>query len=666
VISVDPLDSPALVPAATVRPARLAPLEIHLYRLRDARPLREVVGARGSVAIRHEDEDHLDLEVAADAPGTLLVRDGHAPGWSARVDGRPVPLDQANGRHRAVAVPAGRSRVAMEYRPGAARAGFLLSLIAAVVVAGLWAGPRRLARAAFSLPARTVQSLRGSATPPVLPGDRRLALAGWIALVAVTTAPYLWSAWHPPRGTEFTGIFYYRDDFYQYLSFAEQTRDGAFLFRNKFDTTPRAPVLVNLEWWAAGVLGRILGGPVAGFHALRLLALYALVAGAVRVLTRGGLGGAHRAWALALFLTAGGLGWLRLWTGTPGWQIPDVAMGLYPFHQALTNAHFVVGTALLLWSLLWLLDWREGRRGMLGWVATAVVLGLCRPYDLVTFTLVAGALCVWDVRRPDTRAAGFRRALALLWLAPVFAYYALLIGSHPSFRTWGGQDLDLSPARYQYVFALLPIAAVWAFFSARAWRGGDRPTPVRQALIAWWLVLAVLLVSLRSALTKQSVITMGAAMLLLAGLDIPRRWLPWTALLAAPTSAFLVWRLFNPWPDCFAPPDYFQATRTLAGACHRDDVAVAPTDLSLMIAGLTPCSVALGHRTLTPGYSQQLAEGERFYHDSATPSSWRREYLDGLRARFVVLPAGGGSMLGADPPYGPVLRTGLLEVWERR
>jgi hypothetical protein len=206
--------------------------------------------------------------------------------------------------------------------------------------------------------------------------------------------------------------------------------------------------------------------------------------------------------------------------------------------------------------------------------------------------------------------------------------------------------MDLSPPRYQYLFALLPTAAVWAF-CARRLRGGERAAaPLPRALLAWWLVLAVLLVTLRSALTKQSVITMGAAVLLLAGLHLPRRWLPWTALAAA-------------------PPEYFQAARTLATACSPHDVALAPTDLSLMIAGLTPCSVALGHRTLTPHYERHLQDGDRFYHDRGTTAAWRREYLDRLSAAFVVLPAGGGALLGADPPYAPILRTGLLEVWER-
>jgi len=495
--------------------------------------------------------------------------------------------------------------------------------------------------------------------------DRRALLLAFAVLVLVTTAPYV-AAWRaPPPGTAFTGVFYYRDDFYQYASFAEQAQHGAIVFRNKFDTRPHEPFVVNLEWWAAGALGRLLGGPVAGFHALRLVALFGLVAGAARLLGRGGLTGSRHAWALALVLSGGGLGWLRLWTGTPGWQVPDVAMGLYPFHQSLTNAHFVVGTTLLLWAVVFLLEARTGRsRGP--WVAAAWLLGLSRPYDLVTFTLVASGLCAFDLARADTRRAGVRGALDLLWLGPVFAYYALLAGAHPSFGGWGGQDVDLFPPVYQYAFALLPAALLAVFFAGRGPVADPERAPVRRALRVWAVGLAALLVTVPSPPVRQTVTGLGTAALLAAALEIPRRWLPGAILALVPTSAFLVWRVFHPWPDCFAPRDYVQATRALAASCAPGDVALAPTDLSLMIAGLTPCSVLLGHRTLTPHYERRLAEGNRFYHDAATTPAWRRAYLEGTDTRFVLLPAGGGRLLGDGAPYVTRLRTSLLEVWERR
>jgi hypothetical protein len=495
--------------------------------------------------------------------------------------------------------------------------------------------------------------------------DRRAVLAAFAVLALVTTAPYV-KAWRdPPPGFLFTGVFFYRDDFYQYASFVEQAARGAWLFRNKFDPRPHDALVVNVEWWLAGQAGRLLGGPVAGLHAVRVAALLALVTGVAYLLRQAGLSASRHAWALAFVLAGGGLGWLRLASGTPGWQVPDVAMGFYPFHQSLTNAHFVVGTALLVWAIALLLDERAGRRGRGPWIAAATVLGLSRPYDLVTFALAAGGSCLLDLARPATRSAGRRHALDLLWLAPIFIYYALLTGAHPSFGGWGGQAVDVSPPLYQYVFALLPAALLLAGFALRRGDGERAPTAARSLLWAWALAVTALLVAAPAQLARQTVTGLGPAVLLLAAIEIPRRWLPWSTLALVPTSAFLVWRVLHPWPDAFAPTDYFRAAAALRPACRERDVAVAPTDLSLMIAGLTPCTVVFGHRTLTPEYERRLAEGNRFYHDATATTAWRMRYLDGLRARFVLLPRGGARLLPAGAPYAPTLKTPLLELWER-
>ena len=82
--------------------------------------------------------------VEADGDGWLVSRQSHAHGWSARVDGRETPVRRANGKHLAVAVPAGRHEVEFVYRAPGLRVGTLLSLLDALLVAGVWwrGGPR--------------------------------------------------------------------------------------------------------------------------------------------------------------------------------------------------------------------------------------------------------------------------------------------------------------------------------------------------------------------------------------------------------------------------------------------------------------------------------------------------------------------------------------------
>jgi hypothetical protein len=152
--------------------------------------------------------------------------------------------------------------------------------------------------------------------------------------------------------------------------------------------------------------------------------------------------------------------------------------------------------------------------------------------------------------------------------------------------------------------------------------------------------------------------------LLLAAAAIPEKGLPWMTAALCPTSLLILWSVLHANAG-FAPQPYFAATDALATRCRPGDVVASPPDLGLLIAGLTPCSVAVGHRVLTPAFQERVSEAARFA-DEATAPGWRRAYLEQVGARFVVLPAGRGEWLGPAPPFARLLATPLLEVWERR
>ncbi len=170
VISLDPLDSPSLQLERVVAPARVAPVVIHVYRLLHPLPRAAVArsvsvipasargtpadppeddvvlvegpvtaedGATGRVVRISEGNDRVTLTVETDRPTVVLLRDTWAPGWTARVDGRSVPVLRANGRHRAVPVPAGASQVVLCYSPPGLTAGLLIALAALLALASL-------------------------------------------------------------------------------------------------------------------------------------------------------------------------------------------------------------------------------------------------------------------------------------------------------------------------------------------------------------------------------------------------------------------------------------------------------------------------------------------------------------------------------------------------
>lgn len=72
--------------------------------------------------------ERVEVDVDTDQPGLLVVGEAWYPGWRATVNGREAPCLQANGWMRAVAVPAGRSRVVLSYRSRYLPLGLALSL----------------------------------------------------------------------------------------------------------------------------------------------------------------------------------------------------------------------------------------------------------------------------------------------------------------------------------------------------------------------------------------------------------------------------------------------------------------------------------------------------------------------------------------------------------
>lgn len=94
--------------------------------------------------------ERVELEAEASGPGLLVVNDAFWPGWTATLDGAPIPIVRADAAVRAVAWPAGRHVLRMTYDPPEVRWGIGLSLAGIAAAAALVLGPvlrRRLAGA---------------------------------------------------------------------------------------------------------------------------------------------------------------------------------------------------------------------------------------------------------------------------------------------------------------------------------------------------------------------------------------------------------------------------------------------------------------------------------------------------------------------------------------
>jgi hypothetical protein len=97
--------------------------------------------AADSIAWERDDPDRLALRVRAAGAAFVIVADMDLPGWTARLDGRRVPIERANLLFRGVEIPPGTHELAFTYEPegwrfarSAAFSGWATALALAVAV----------------------------------------------------------------------------------------------------------------------------------------------------------------------------------------------------------------------------------------------------------------------------------------------------------------------------------------------------------------------------------------------------------------------------------------------------------------------------------------------------------------------------------------------------
>lgn len=478
------------------------------------------------------------------------------------------------------------------------------------------------------------------------------ALVAFLALAAASNLPYLEAALGAPPGREFVGFFFYIDDAYNYLSFAQQAEDGAFLFRNKMVPEGHDAALVNLEWWIVGRLSALLGRrPALAYRLFGLWVAFALVTVVDGFLARRGVGKARRLPALLLVFTGAGLGGILWRAGVPGQRCLDLTTGLFPFIEVLANPHFTVATLLLLVALVAFAEDRP--RAGLVW---GTALGLVRPYDL-GLLVAARTLGVAATRPPSA----WLRALApLLGLAPVLAYDYWLFLRDARFAIYSSATYVMPPLA-DFLPALLPAALL----AAVAWRppAADAPTRPAEMHLAAWAVAATLVALARVVpFPLQFMVGMGLPLLLLAALGLSSRpaWASWAAVAGLASTAvaalLLVW---GPSPRWHVPRERLAAARLLRPACAPGDLALTPPDIGLYTAGLTACRVFVGHAAAR-GYAERERQTRAFY--GAADPAWRAELLDRAGITRLMLPGDPGEVpsawLGGHTPFRRLGRVG--------
>jgi hypothetical protein len=146
-------------------------------------PATAPTGATGSAEVTSLKPDRIRYLATSSHDGFLVTSEVYEPGWKAWLDGDEVEVYPTDVGLRGIALPAGTHSVEFRYEPLSLRLGFVVSLVAHVILvgvlaAGAWNGLRRRHRMSAAPSARSGgHGLDASESRPTArrpgPGDRR-------------------------------------------------------------------------------------------------------------------------------------------------------------------------------------------------------------------------------------------------------------------------------------------------------------------------------------------------------------------------------------------------------------------------------------------------------------------------------------------------------------
>lgn len=341
--------------------------------------------------------------------------------------------------------------------------------------------------------------------PAILEKHHRQWVLGFAAIVLLATSlPYWVGFTLQGKDWYFTGFIFGVEDGNSYIAKMLSGSAGAWLFRTPYTAYPQSGVVMFLPYL---LLGKLAQGQAIHEQLLALFHLFRLVAGFLEILAIDDF--VHlfisdsrlRKLALVLATLGGGLGWLLIIVGHPGW-LGSLSLDFYSpetfgFLGLYGIPHLALARALILWSLVIYLQ--GGRQvGLLA--GTWSLAGLVQPLAAVVIGTVIGihllATAIW-IRfrsRESEQWAGWRQSayqVVLCGLLPglFLLYNTVAVLRDPYLAIFARQNVIRSPHPAHYLLAyglLLPFA----------WAGGrrllKRDTRGALLLITWVIILPLL------------------------------------------------------------------------------------------------------------------------------------------------------------------------------
>ena len=296
----------------------------------------------------------------------------------------------------------------------------------------------------------------------------------WFWIFAAVTLllsalPYLYAWAIQPEGTLYLGVHSNYDDHCVYAAWMKQAQEGRFFFDNRFTNDPQPRLTINLYFWLAGTLARVVGIPLADHICKAVFGLFFLMAlyGLVRRLSDSKF---TQIICMCVAVFGAGVGW-AMWHryGQAGDAIDIWQPEAFTFPSLMQNALFCV--ALWLMCLIWnkILDAQDSWKPVLAGAIATLLLTNIHTYDTLTVAIVGvGFLFSQIAVRTGGGLKGFVHALTeiLPWLLrtaviamgaiPAVLWFLYVRAKDPVFRL-RGETGTFSPSFFAMLLGYAPI-----------------------------------------------------------------------------------------------------------------------------------------------------------------------------------------------------------------
>jgi hypothetical protein len=454
--------------------------------------------------------------------------------------------------------------------------------------------------------------------------ERRWVLYFALAVMIMTTLPYLVGFWVQGDQWRFTGFVFGADDGNSYIAKMLAGSTGDWLFKTPYTAYPQNGVVAFLPYI---LLGKLAAPPAQHDQLVFLFQLFRWIGGFMVVLATYDFAAIfirkiqYRRLATALVTLGGGLGWLAVLGLSGLWQgrlpLEFYSPETFGFLSILGLPHLEVARACLLWGIRDYLtnaeglSWKRAVRGGMWWLA----MGLFQPLTVVIGWAVLGlhvvVVTIWKNFRGFHLTAILRQQPEGNWIiscvvmalisAPIVVYTFIAFSIDPFLRQWTEQNLILSPPVGDYLLAfvsVLPLALIGIVivFRKRDWS---------TSILALWVIAIPILAYAPYNLQRRLPEGAWAALVILS-LGVVENYLAkyrkavatWTAVGCLSTIMFFAGAVFtvaSPASPLFIPKAEADAFQFMNGITAKPDVVLATFRISNELPAWTQVRTIVGH-----------------------------------------------------------------------